>query len=147
MITDQKIDKILTKQVITVNVKQKLSYVNEIFRENMMIHHIPVLEGKKPIGIISTKDIFKLIYNIDTQDKDMIDDMLDHNFTIADAMSKDLVTLSVSSTIKDAASILQFSTIHSVIITNNAGEFVGIVTSTDLIKYLLKKINDSSLNI
>ena len=142
MITDQKIDSILTKQVITVHLKQKLSYVNKIFRENM-IHHIPVLDGKKPIGIISTNDIFKLIYNIDKQDNRMIDAILDHNFTIADAMSKDLVTLSVSSTIKDAASILQFSTIHSIIITNKTGEFAGIVTSTDLIRYLLKKINDS----
>ncbi|MGI9535045.1 MAG: CBS domain-containing protein [Thermodesulfobacteriota bacterium] len=144
MITDQKIDRIVTKQVITVHVKQKLSYVNEIFRENM-IHHIPVLDGKKPIGIISTNDIFKLIYNIDMQDKRMVDTILDHNFTIADAMSKDLVTLSVSSTIKDAASILQFSTIHSIVITNKVGEFAGIVTSTDLIKYLLKKINDSHM--
>ena len=143
MITDQKIDKILKKQVITVNVKQKLSYVNKIFRDNMMIHHIPVLEGKKPIGIISTKDIFKLIYNIDKLDNEMIDNMLDRNFTIADAMSKDLITLSDRSTIADAASILQFSSIHSIIITNNAGDFAGNVTSTDLIKYLLKKINDS----
>ena len=139
MITDQRIDRILTKHVITVHIKEKLSYVTEIFRENM-IHHIPVLDGKKPIGIISTNDIFKLIYNIDKQDERMIDAVLDHNFSIADAMSKDLVTLSVSSTIKDAASILQFSTIHSIIITNHAGEFAGIVTSTDLIKYLLKKI-------
>ena len=134
MIKDQKIDKILTKE--------KLSYVNKIFRENMMIHHIPVLEGKKPIGIISTKDIFKLIYNIDKLDNEMIDNMLDHNFTIADAMSKDLITLSDTSTIADAASILQFSSIHSIIITNNTGEFAGIVTSTDLIKFLLKKINN-----
>ena len=144
MITDQKIDRILTKQVITVHLKQKLSDVTEIFRKNM-IHHIPVLDGKKPIGIISTTDIFKLIYDIDKQDKRMIDAILDHNFSIADAMSKDLVTLSVSSTIKDVASILQFSTIHSVIITNRAGEFAGIVTSTDLIRYLLKNINDSSM--
>ena len=139
MIKDQKIERILTKQVITVHLKQRLSDVTEIFRENM-IHHIPVLDGKKPIGIISTNDIFKLIYNIGKQDKRMIDAMLDHNFSIADAMSKDLITLSVSSTIKDVASILQFSTIHSVIITNHAGEFEGIVTSTDLIKFLLKKI-------
>ncbi|MGI9553645.1 MAG: CBS domain-containing protein, partial [Thermodesulfobacteriota bacterium] len=117
-----------------------LSYVNEIFREKM-IHHIPVLEGKKPIGIISTTDIYKLIYNIDMQDKRMIDSILDSDFTIADVMSKDLVTLPLSSTIKDAAGILQVSTRHSLIITNQNGEFAGIVTSTDLIKYLFNKIN------
>ncbi|MGI9534762.1 MAG: CBS domain-containing protein [Thermodesulfobacteriota bacterium] len=140
MITNQKTDEILTTEVITVHVGQKLSYVNEMFRENM-IHHIPVLDGKKPIGIISTNDIYKLIYNIDMHDKRMIDTMLDSEFTIADAMSKDLVTLPLSSTIKDAAGILQVSTRHSIIITNQAGEFAGIVTSTDLIKYLFNKIS------
>ena len=140
MISNQQIDEVLTTEVITVRVHQKLSYVNKIFRENM-IHHIPVLEGKKPIGIISTTDIYKLIYNIDMQDKRMIDAMLDSDFTISDVMSKDLVTLPLSSTIKDAAGILQVSTRHSVIITNQDGEFAGIVTSTDLIKYLFNKIN------
>ena len=63
MITNQKIKQILTTDVMSVHIKQKLSDVNEIFRENM-IHHIPVLDGKFPIGIISTKDILKLILTV-----------------------------------------------------------------------------------
>lgn len=139
MITNKKIKNILTTDVITVHIKQKLSDVNEIFRENM-IHHIPVMEGKYPIGIISTKDILKLIFNIDTQDERMIDAIMDHNFSIEDVMSKDLITLSVSSTIKEAAKVLRFSTIHSIIVTNSDGEMEGIVTSTDLINYLYENI-------
>ncbi|NIP31392.1 MAG: CBS domain-containing protein [Candidatus Dadabacteria bacterium] len=139
MLENKNIDKVLTTEAITVRVHQKLSYVNKIFNEKG-IHHLPVLEGKKPIGIISTTDIYKLIYNIDMQDKRKIDTMLDNDFTIEDVMSKDLVTLPLSSTIKDAAGILQVSTRHSIIITNRDGEFAGIVTSTDLIKYLFNKI-------
>ena len=139
MITNDNIKQILTTDVITVHKKQKISDVNEIFRENML-HHIPVLDGKKPIGIISTNDIFKLIFNIDTQDERMIDAILDHNFSIENIMSKNLVTLPISSTIKDVAKILQFSTIHSVIITNKIGELEGIVTSTGLIGFLYKNI-------
>lgn len=139
MIINDNIKKILTTDVITVHIKQKLSDVNEIFRENML-HHIPVLDGKIPIGIISTKDIFKLIFNIDTQDERMIDAILDHNFSIKNIMSKDLVTLPNTSTIKNAAKILQYSTIHSIIITNKVGELEGIVTSTDLIEFLYKNI-------
>ena len=135
MITNQKIKHILTTDVMSVHVKQKLSDVNEIFRENM-IHHIPVLDGKFPIGIISTKDILKLIFNIDTQDERMIDAIMDHNFSIEEVMSKDLITLPDTSTIKEAAKVLRFSTIHSIIVTNKKGEMEGIVTSTDLIQYL-----------
>ena len=135
MIKNDNIKKILTTDVISVHVSQKLSDVNKIFRENM-IHHVPVLKGKKPIGIISTNDLFKLMFNIEMQDDRMLDAILDHHFTIKNAMSKDLVTLPITSTIKDVAKILQFSTIHSIIITNEAGELEGIVTSTDLIKHL-----------
>ena len=113
--------------------------VNKIFRENM-IHHVPVLDGNKPIGIISTNDIFKLIFNIDIQDEKVTDEILDHNFSIESVMSKDLITLPITSTIKDVAEVLRFSTVHSIIITNQVGEFEGIVTSTDLIDHLYKNI-------
>jgi len=138
--TNEKINNILTTDVVSVHVKQKLSDVNEIFRVNM-IHHIPVLDGKYPIGIISTKDILKLIFNIDTQDERMIDAIMDHNFTIDQVMTKDLITLPVSSTIKEAAKVLRFSTIHSIIVTNKKGEMEGIVTSTDLIQHLYDNLD------
>ena len=140
MITNEKIKHILTTDVVSVHVKQKLSDVNEIFRENM-IHHIPVLDGKYPIGIISTKDILKLIFNIDTQDERMIDAIMDHNFTIKEVMTKDLITLPISSTIKDVANVLRYSSIHSIIVTNKKGEMEGIVTSTDLIQFLYDNLN------
>ena len=139
MINNDSISKILTTDVISVHVNQKLSDVNKIFRENML-HHVPVLRGKTPIGIISTNDIFKLMFNIEIQDDRMLDAILDYHFSIENTMSRDLVTLPISSTIKDVAKILQFSTIHSIIITNQAGELEGIVTSTDLIEYLYKNI-------
>jgi len=139
LIKNDNIKQILTTDVISVHVKQKLSEVNKIFRENML-HHVPVLDGKTPLGIISTNDIFKLMFNIEIQDERMIDAILDYHFSIENVMSKNLVTLPISSTIKDVAKILQFSTIHSIIITNQAGEFEGIVTSTDLIKCLYKNI-------
>ena len=123
MISNEKIKHILTTDVVSVHVKQKLSDVNEIFRENM-IHHIPVLDGMYPIGIISTKDILKLIFDIDTQDERMIDAIMDHNFTIEEVMTKDLVTLPISSTIKDAAKVLRFSTIHSILVTNKKGDIL-----------------------
>lgn len=139
MLENESVEKVLTTEVITVHVDQKLSYVNKIFNDKL-IHHIPVLEDKKPIGIISTTDIYKLIYNVDTHDKREIDSMLDNEFTIADVMSKSLVTLPLSSTVKEAAGVLQVSTRHSILITDKDGIFSGIVTSTDLIKYLFNKI-------
>ena len=135
----ESIREILTTEVMTVHIKQKISDVNKVFRENM-IHHVPVLNRKKPIGIISTNDILRVIFDIGLNDERMIDSILDYHYSIKDVMSTELVTLPISSTIKDVAKILQFSTIHSILITNDKSELEGIVTSTDLIKYLYQNL-------
>ncbi len=136
---NESIREILTTEVMTVHIKQKISDVNKVFRENM-IHHVPVLNRKKPIGIISTNDILRVIFDIGLNDERMIDSILDYHYSIKDVMSTELVTLPISSTIKDVAKILQFSTIHSILITNDKSELEGIVTSTDLIKYLYQNL-------
>jgi predicted transcriptional regulator len=136
---NESVTKILTTEVLTVHTNQKLSNVTKVFRENM-IHHVPVLYGKKPIGIISTNDIFRVMYDVGINDERMIDSILDYHYSITDVMTTELVTLPISSTIKDVAKVLQFSTIHSILITNNKGELEGIVTSTDLIKYLYQNL-------
>jgi len=136
---NESITKILTTEVLTVHTNQKISVVNKIFRENM-IHHVPVLVGKKPTGIISTNDILRVMFDVGLNDERMIDEILDYHYSIKDIMSIELVTLPISSTIKDVAKILQFSTIHSILITNDKSELEGIVTSTDLIKYLYQNL-------
>ena len=65
-----------------------------------------------------------------------MDAYLDHQFSIEGLMKKDLETLSLKSTIADAAEILSDGNFHAVPIVNDAGELEGLVTSTDLIRYL-----------
>ena len=142
---DESVIKILTTNVITVQTNQKLSDVSRIFRENM-IHHVPVLDGKTPVGIISTQDIFKIIFAADVFSEKMIDAILDHHNSIENVMTTDLVTLPINSSIKDVANILKSSKIHSVLITNIINELEGIVTSTDLIKYLYESISPCKFN-
>jgi CBS domain-containing protein len=133
---NESINFILTRDVISVHVGQKLSEVNQIFRQNP-IHHLPVLDGKKPVGIISTLDIFKLIFNVEGTDQRMAEAMLDHQFSLRDVMQRRIQTLSTKATVKDAAGILRDGALHSVLVVDDNGDLAGIVTTTDLICYLL----------
>ena len=135
MLENKKIGELVTSDVLCVHENQKLSDVTALFRENQ-IHHVPVLKGKKPVGIISTQDIFKLIFDVDSTDDRMLDTLLDHNYKISDVMTSKLVILDEGSTIKDAAQLLIDSSYHSVLIVDNTGDLIGIVTTTDLIRYL-----------
>lgn len=133
---NESISKILTHDVVSVHTGQSLSEVNKLFKE-LEIHHVPVLDGNRPVGIISANDIFKLIFNVEETDDRMADAMLDHQFTISEVMQKSVKTLPISATVKEAALVLQDSSLHSVLVVDDKGELAGIVTSTDLIRYLL----------
>lgn len=135
MIDNNSIKEIMTTDVITVHENQNLSDVTRIFRENY-IHHIPVVKGKRPVGIISTHDIFKLIFDTGSTDERMLDVLLDHTYKLKDVMTDKLVVLADSATVKDAAKILSDSSIHSVLIVDNKGDLSGIITTTDLVRFL-----------
>ena len=53
-------------------------------------------------------------------------------------MAKNLVTISSTSTIKEVAQILAKQEFHALPIVDNS-KLVGIVTTTDLINYLLEQ--------
>ncbi len=133
---NESINTVLTSDVVSVHTGQKLSDVNRLFKQQA-IHHLPVLDGNKPVGIISTNDIFKLIFNVEGTDERMADAMLDHQFSIRDVMQSDVATLTTKATVKDAALVLQDSSLHSVLVVDGKGDLAGIVTTTDLIRYLL----------
>ena len=139
MIENIKVKEIMTADVLSVHDNQNLSAVARIFRENT-IHHVPVLKGKKPVGIISTQDIFKLIFDFDSTDTRMLDTLLDHTYNIKDVMTGKLVIFDEDSSLKDAAKILSDSSLHSIIVVNGKGDLTGIVTTTDLVRFLYKNI-------
>jgi len=141
MLENKNIKEILTTDVLCVYENQKLSDVTTIFRENSL-HHIPVLKGSKPVGIISTQDIFKLIFNVDSSDQRMLDVLLDHTFKLSDVMTTKLVILDDSATVKDVARLLSDSSLHSVLVVDHKGDLCGIATTTDLVRYLHDNIGE-----
>ncbi|MEW6143538.1 MAG: CBS domain-containing protein [Thermodesulfobacteriota bacterium] len=139
MIENIKVKEIMTSDVLSVHDSENLSAVARIFRENP-VHHVPVLKGKRPVGIISTQDIFKLIFDFDSTDTRMLDTLLDHTYNIKDVMTDKLVIFEEESTLKDVAKILSDSSLHSILVVNAKGDLTGIITTTDLMRFLYKNI-------
>ena len=131
----QAITTIMTEAVVSVDVAQPLSDVYHALKR-ARFHHIPVLDGNGPVGMISSTDVLKLVYDVDGSSDRMLTTMLDHQFNIEDAMSTELVTLPDTATVHDAAELLAEGTLHSVLIVEPSGGLAGIVTSTDLVRYL-----------
>ena len=69
----------------------------------------------------------------------MNDTMLDNQFDLEDVMSKNMVTIKPTTSIREAAEMLAEGHFHSLPIVDKSGDLQGLVTSTDLIRYLLKQ--------
>ncbi|MCB0321346.1 MAG: CBS domain-containing protein [Bdellovibrionales bacterium] len=133
---NEPITKIATKNPYSVHTGQKLSEVRHLFKEKG-VHHCPVVSGDKLIGIISATDILALSFEAFGTDERSIDSVLDNRFTIEEVMQADVVSVLENDTVRKAAEILSEGRFHSLPVVSSQGELKGIVTSTDLIRYLV----------
>ena len=132
------ISHLMSRNVVTVHHGDPISKVRSLVREHG-VHHIPVVNGDQLIGIITWSDILRVSFG-DTfgTDERAVDATLDHTLTLEQVMKKHPVTLSEPGTVREAAEILAKSDFHSLPIVNGS-KLVGIVTSTDLIRYLVEQ--------
>ena len=132
---NESIEKVLTRDVVTVHTGQKVSDVRKLCAAHGF-HHVPVVSGKKLIGLISASDILGITVEGFGSDERSMDAYLDHQFSIEGLMQQELRTLTPTSTIKQAAETLSDGSIHAVPVIDDSGDLAGVVTSTDLIRFL-----------
>lgn len=132
----ESINAVMTTDPQTVQIGQAISDAYAILK-NATFHHLPVVDGDRPVGMVASTDILRLAYDVTGVDERTLMAMLDHQFTLEDAMTDDPITLTDSASVKDAAEHMKDGTIHSVLVVDEIGDLVGIVTSTNLIQHLL----------
>ena len=74
--------------------------------------------------------------DVNKQDPRTVDALLD-TYTIRDVMQEDILTVKPDDTVRTAAEHLARGDFHSLPVVGDDDELLGLVTSTDLIKYLL----------
>lgn len=132
---DSPITSLITRDPVTLERDQPVSEAYHLLR-SAPFHHVPVMDGDKPIGMVSSVDVLRLAYDIDGfEDRDMAD-MLDYQFNLDDAMSGDLRTVTEDATVRQAATLLADGQAHSLVVVDDHGKLIGIVTTTDLLRKL-----------
>lgn len=128
------ISKIMSNDIITINKTQSIREVSEIIRDKN-IRHVPVVSGEKIIGMLSKVDLQKISF-VNTVDGDELTTALYDGLNIEQVMTKDVKVVQKNDTFYDVATILSKNEFHSLPVLENE-KLVGIVTTTDLIKYLV----------
>ena len=114
----------MTKNVITLNPDSTLGEARDIMLQKH-IHHIPILDGKRLVGMVTSWDMFKLGKSAEEYGK----------MKVSEVMTKRVATLDPGQHLGAVADVLTRHLFHAVPIVNDDHELLGIVTSTDIIRY------------
>ncbi|TVR83911.1 MAG: CBS domain-containing protein [Chitinophagaceae bacterium] len=131
------ISNIMTKDVYTVNENDKLKDAVTLIRDHK-IRHIPVMNGKNVSGIISRTDLNRLTFGTLFDNQEGADAAVLDMLSIPQVMTSKPKTVSSTDSIRDVAEIFAKEEYHALPVIDN-GELKGIVTTTDLIAYMLEQ--------
>jgi CBS domain-containing protein len=126
---DIPIDRIMTPDPATVGPHDSAAEARRLL-ENNVIHHLPVVEGGRLVGIVSSTDFLKLY---------LLDDQLAlyARATVDQIMETNVIVLRQDATLREAAEKLCMGSFHALPVVDKHKRLVGIVTSSDLIGELL----------
>ena len=113
------VSSIMTKDVKTATESQTIHNICKIMCDNNIGDVIIVKQfGSEPVGIITERDIVNQMALIPSS----------LQIAVREFMSKPLITLSPNNTVKDAIQTMQLKDIRRLLVVDNRGKAVGIIT-------------------
>ncbi len=132
------ISRIMTKELVTLSTQDDLVTAEKLFKSKN-IRHIPIVEGDAILGMLSYTDLLRISFaDAVGEDEQSVDSMVYNLFALEQVMVKNVTSVSPETTIKEVAQFLSVREFHALPVIEN-GKLVGIVTTTDLINYLLEQ--------
>lgn len=138
------ISEIMTKNLVTAQVSDSLKHISTLFKENN-IKHLPIVSGRTLVGIVSKTDILRLSFADIYEGQDDVDETVFEMLRTEQVMVHNPTTVDVHDTVQDVASIMSMAEFHALPVLEQ-GKAVGIISSTDLIKYLLQQYHRQQIS-
>ena len=133
---DEPVSRIMTEAVVVIEADRRVSEVLDCFFQ-YPIHHLPVVHDGRLAGMLSSADVMKLECFLPKSAPDRAN-YLDERLTIEQLMRTPVVSLRASASLGDAAEQLIDAGVHAAPIVDEDDQVVGIVTTTDIMRSLLR---------
>ena len=129
---------IMTPDPYVLNLNDGLSHAEILFKKHTF-RHLPVVSGDEIFGILSRTDLARISF-VDSYDPNdfSIDTSVYSLFSLEQIMVRKPTCISPDTLIKEAAEIFLKAEFHALPVVEK-NKLVGILTTTDLIKYLLEQ--------
>jgi acetoin utilization protein AcuB len=124
---------LMSKNVKTIGANDSLLKVKHFFEARDFHHHLPVVDGDKLVGMVSLYD-FLIVKSGATLDDN---DPVYSSVIVNDFMRSPVISVSESDTLEKALKLFIDKTIEALPVLT-AGKLVGIITSNDILRALLR---------
>lgn len=133
------ISSIMSTKIITLKKDDDLEKAEHLFKKHK-IRHIPVVKRDAIVGMLSYTDLLRISFAdaIDEEENE-VESLVYNMFTIEQVMAKNVVTVTSTTSVKEVAKILAKKEFHALPVVDD-DKLVGIVTTTDLINFLLMQL-------
>ncbi len=130
------VTEIMTRDVISAQESNSLNKLVDLFKKHH-IRHIPICKDGVVTGIVSRTDINRLTFGALFDEEEATDDAILTMLSIPQIMSINPKTVKPSASIKEVAEIFTKAEYHALPVVDK-NKIVGIVTTTDIIKFMLR---------
>lgn len=129
------VKEIMSKQLVTLNADSKLGFAEDVMYLGR-IRHLPVVNGKEIVGILTQRDLYKasltsIVTNWE-ENKTFLDSV-----KVAEVMTKDVIAISLDTTIEDAAQIMLDKKVGCLPVVEDKNTLLGLITETDVLQYFV----------
>ena len=128
---------IMTENVLTVGPDTVMTEVVRVFKTNN-VHHIPVVEKGRVLGMISASDYYKLEHHFTlfkTHRAEEMNAAIFNSLLAKEVMTTPVATVRATDTVQFAADIFKENLFHALPVVDDQKKIVGIVTPYDLVVY------------
>jgi acetoin utilization protein AcuB len=117
-----KVNQYMTRSVLTIAPQTEFHRAFDIMHSRR-IHHLPVVDGDRVVGIVAERDLLLAAANYGSAE-----------VPVAEIMRSDPVCIAENAQLKQAARLLVANHIGSLPVLNTRKLLVGIITETDIFK-------------
>ena len=131
------------KEIMSTNLKSlslhngTIENAKSIMEENGF-RHLPITNGNELAGIISLTDIKRISYGSNYGQEGTVDKAIFDSLSLNQVMIHNPTSISPQTTIKEAAEIISANEFNALPVLEDS-KLIGILTSTDLINYLIEQ--------
>jgi CBS domain-containing protein len=115
---------IMSRDVISLDKNDTVFKAIEIMG-NKSISTVVILDRKKPTGIVTERDLVKKI---------LLKEKNPRKIKLSDIMTRSPKTINLDASIRKASNIMKTKKVRQLIVINEKGNTVGLISQTDIIK-------------